>query len=145
MRAPADVLKVRFGLSDDQVTKIETIRTNFLKKQITYRAEIQKIRLEQRQLMQSDLPAEAKVLQLMRKARAQRGKLAEERVKAHLKIMATLTKDQRTKVRTECGPMMGQGRGWGPGARGWGRGKGWGHGRGRGWGRGPGGPGGPGW
>ena len=143
MHAPPDVLKARFGLTDDQVTKIDGIRVNFLKKQITYRAEIQKLRLEHRQLFQSDLPNEGKVLQAMRKTRGLRGKLAEERVKTHLKIMATLTKEQRTKIRTECGPMMGP-KGWGHGGKGWGRGRGWGHG-GKGWGRGRGGPGGPGW
>lgn len=134
MHAPPDVLKSQLKLSDAQVTSIEAIRTNVLTKRITLKAEIQKLQLKNRKLMQADLPDERQVLTAMRKGRALRGKLQEEHAKGQIKILAALTKEQRTELRAKC-PMgwgLGQpGGGWGKGGRGRGRG-----GHGRGWGGG---------
>ena len=68
--------------------------------------------------------------------------LALERVKAQLKMMAVLSKDQRTQLRAKC-TELGPGKRWGHWKK---RGKGhWGHkGMHKGMGRGRGGPGGPG-
>jgi hypothetical protein len=140
MHAPPEVLKTQLALNDAQLAKVQAIRNNFLNKRITYRAQIQKLRLQQRQLMESsNLPSEAKVLQLMRKKRAIRGKLAEERVKAWMRSLKLLSKEQLALVKARC-PGPGWGWGWKGRGRGWGRGPGW-HRGGPGWGRG----GGPGW
>jgi Spy/CpxP family protein refolding chaperone len=133
MRAHPDVLKTKLGLNDGQVALVKKVRTNFLNKRITARAEIQKLRLQMRTLYESsDIPNEQKLLNLMRKMRGQRGRLTEERVKTHLRIMRVLTKEQRVQLRAKC-----MERGWGKGPRG----KRWGPGRGPGAKRG-GGPGG---
>jgi len=130
VHAPADVLKSKFKLDDGQVAKIEALRTHFLNKQITLRADLQKLQVKHRALFEADLPNEAQALNAMRAMRSLRGKLQEEAFKTHLKLLSVLTKEQRAQIRTECP--------WGRGGKGWG-GKGWGgKGRGRGWGQGPG-------
>jgi Spy/CpxP family protein refolding chaperone len=150
MRAHPDVLKARLGLSDQQVQQLVPLRNNLMSKSITLRAQAAQLGVQLKTVMEADLPDQAKVLDLMRKMRGVRGQLQEERAKAGLKAMQILTKDQRTKLRTECGPGAGWGRrgafgpgGFGPGGRGR-RGGGWGGGAG-GWGGGGGGGGGGGW
>jgi Spy/CpxP family protein refolding chaperone len=144
LHAPPEVLKARLSLNDAQLAKLQAVRVNVLTKQIKLKAELDQHRLVMQQLMQQDLPPQAKVLQQMRKARSLRGVLQEERVKAYLKALAVLTTQQRQLVRAQC--PWGMGQRWGRG-HGWGRGDGCGRG-GPGWrggrgGRGPGGPGGP--
>ena len=131
MWAHPDALKAKLALNDGQVARISKVRMNFVQKRVTVRAEIQKLRLQMRTLYESsDIPNEQKLLNLMRKIRGQRGKLNEERVKTHLRVMRILTKEQRVQLRAKC-MELGPGRGF--------RGRPWGRGR-----RGPGGPGGPG-
>ena len=143
MRAHPDVLRDKLGLKPDQVTRIRKLRSNFRYKRITARAEIQRHRLQMRELFEaSGVPADGKVLGLMRKIRAKRGRLMEERMKTHLAAMRTLTGEQRTTLRTKCRKMRGHGKwmhgrrggpgGRGPGGRGGGGPGGWGHG-GPGW------------
>jgi Spy/CpxP family protein refolding chaperone len=143
MHAHPDVLHSEFGLSADQISKLEAIRDNFVQKRITHKASKARIRVELRKEWRKDLPNEAKVLKQMRKMRNLRGKIQEERTKALLKALRLLSSEQRAQFRAKCmkmGPRRG-GKGWG---------KGWGKGRGRrggcpcGPGGGPGGPGGPG-
>lgn len=139
MHAHPDLLQEKLGLKSGQLARINRLRSNFQNKKITARAEIQRLRLQMRELFQSsDVPSNRQVLGLMRKIRAQRGRLMEERMKTHLAAMRTLSKEQRTTLRTKC-PEMGRRGKWGH------RGH---HGRGRGpggGGRGPGGPGHGGW
>jgi Spy/CpxP family protein refolding chaperone len=101
-RAPQMMLKQKLGLSDAQVKKIESIRMNFMQKRITLRANMQRQRLKMRALWQQDLPSQNAVLSGMRKLRSIRGTLMEERVKASLWMMGTLTKQQRQKLRQKC-------------------------------------------
>ena len=118
-----EMLKAKLGLTDAQVARLQSIRTNVMSKQIQARAEAQQLQLKQRELFQADLPDQNKVLDGMRKVRAVRGRMAEERVKAHLAMLSTLTKEQRAQLRSQClaaGPGQGQWGGKGMG-RGWGR------------------------
>jgi len=138
MHAPGDVLKLKLGLNDGQVAKLLPIRTAFQSKRITLTAQMQQIGLQLRTLFEAgDLPDTNKVIDLSRKLRNVRGNLEEERIKTQLKLLGTLTKEQRTKLRTECmhGPRPGMGKGGRGGGRWGGPGGGWGH---------PGGGGGPG-
>ncbi len=147
MRAHPDMLKIRLGITDAQLAKIQAVRNNVISKRISSRAQLAQIRLKLRTLGEQDLPDEKKVLNLMRTARGVRGRMTEEGVKAHLKILRMLKKAQRAMLRATCAQRTGWGqrgnRRWGKGGRGFGRrggGRGFG-GRGLG---GPGGPGGPG-
>ena len=121
--AHPEVLKAKLGLSDAQVQKVEALRTNVMTKMIKGRAEVQLLRLQKRRLMQADLPDTNKVLKVHRKMRSIRGRLAEERIKTHIRFLGLLSKDQRTKLRLKCAK-----RGWGGRGhhRRGGRGKGWG-------------------
>lgn len=139
MHASPDRLKAKLGLTDQQLAKIEPVRTNFLRKRIRFKADLKQQRLDLRRLMWQEAPSEGKVLALMRKSRGVRGRLAEERVKAHLKVLSILTPDQRKKVRARCGGPGGGGFGDGPCphcAKKWGGKRGRGHG-GPPWGPGP--------
>lgn len=144
LNAPPEVLKARLSLTDDQLNRIQALRTNFLTKRIKQRSQLQLVQLQLRTLLEADLPDQGKVLTQMRKARGIRGKIQEERVKAQLKMLTVLKKEQRTLLRAQCPGWGGKGafKGGGPWGRkrGFGPGRGWGRG-GRG-GRGPGGPGG---
>jgi len=126
-------MKERMGLSTQQIKTIVAARDNFFQKRIVHHAEVQRTKLQMRKLMQQDLPPQKQVLQVMRKARNLRGKVKEERVKTHLKILSTLSADQRKTLRKRCrqrgfrGEMGRQGQG-----RGQHRGKGRGMGRGMG-------------
>lgn len=138
MRAHPDMLKTRLGVTDAQLTKIQAVRNNCISKRINSKAQLAQIRLKLRTLGEQDLPDEKKVLNLMSKARGVRGQMMEEGVKAQLKMMRTLKKEQRATLRATCAKQRlgrgGKGR-WHKGGRGYGR---------RGGGGGPGGPGGPG-
>ena len=127
--APSFVLKDKLGLNLQQIAKIEKIRDNFAEKRISSKAELARTQLKVRKLLQQDLPQEAQVLQVLRKARTIRGTLKEEKVKAALWMLGTLTPEQRASLRKDCYRRHQMGRfGRGPGhGRGWG---GPGHGRG---------------
>lgn len=150
LKAHPEVLKAKLNLTNDQLIRIQTLRTNFLTKRIKQKAQLQLVQLQLRTLLEADLPVQNKVLTQMRKARGIRGKIQEERVKAQLKMLTVLKKEQRTLLRTHCpgwghkgafrgGPWgrkgkgfrRGHGRGWGRGGRG--GGGGWGPGGGGGW------------
>jgi hypothetical protein len=142
LRAPLPVLKQRLGLDDAQASRIQAIRTNYQQKLAKHSGRLEKHRVAMQQLMQADVPDQGKVLAEMRRGRALRGKIREERAKARLKILATLNKDQRNLLRSWCPRLGAGGPGWGQGA-GLGRGGAWG--AGGGWGRGRGGGRGGGW
>lgn len=129
LRAHPDVLKAKFGFTDAQIKKIHAIQDNFASKRIAHGARAMQLKIKLRRMMQQDTPNEARVLALHRQIRALRGKIAEEGIKARIRTMGSMTKQQRTQFRQKCGKH---------GKRGW-QGK---RGRGgRGWGRGPRGPG----
>ena len=143
MMAQPAMLKAKLGLDDAQIQKIQKIWYNMASKAIKTRAEVQQLRLKKRMLMQTDLPDENKVLALHRKIRSLRGKMSEEKIKSRLKVLRTLTKQQRTKYRAMCPRGMGHGN-WGRMGRRGGRG-GHGGGYGKGMGQQGGGWGGGGW
>jgi Spy/CpxP family protein refolding chaperone len=126
MFAHPDVLKERFKLTDNQARRVQNIRDNMLSKRITHSAQAKQYGLKLHSAMQADRPNEARVLALHRKMRAERGKAAEEGIKARIKIINLLTPEQRKQIRSSCAA----GKGWG---QGWGKGRGWAH---RGGGRG---------
>jgi len=99
MRMHPQKLKQVLGLSAAQAARIAAIRTNAQSKRIQLRAKVQLQRLALRNEMKKDLPSQAKVLALLRKTRALRGKMREEGIKAHLKVLGTLTAEQRGKLR----------------------------------------------
>jgi periplasmic protein CpxP/Spy len=130
MHAPPELLKSQLGLKDDQVSRLVALRTNFLSKRITYHAEMEQLKLQLENLHQADLPDLNKVLDLQRKVRGIKGKLDEERIKAHIKSLEVMTKEQRTQLRSQCPRMAPPPEGGAPGfGRRGGRG---GHGR-HGW------------
>jgi Spy/CpxP family protein refolding chaperone len=91
-------MKEKLQLTDVQIRRIDAIRMNFQNKRIDLKARLSRLRLKSQQLMQQDQPPQDKVLQMMRQRRHLRGLLAEERVKAQLKIRATLTPKQRQQL-----------------------------------------------
>jgi len=130
MYAPADVLKTKLGLDDRQLQNIEAIRNNFFTKRDQLQRLLEKQWDKARSLWAADLPDQKQVLDHMRETRQIRGRLHEERVKAHLKVLALLTPQQRFTLKAQC-PGFGMGRrgGFGHGRRKWG---GWKNGRGPG-------------
>jgi Spy/CpxP family protein refolding chaperone len=137
MHAPPAALKAKLGLNDGQIAKLQPLRTNFQSKKIGLEAQAKQAGLQLKTYLETaDLPDQKKVLDLARKINNVHWQIVEERVKAQIQIMQILTKDQRTKLRTDCAT-MGPG---GPGKGGHGH---WGGGQGgHGPGHGPGGPGG---
>lgn len=117
MHAHPDVLKAQLGLTGAQLKTLQAVRTNFFNKRVDLRAAMGKEQIKLRALWDADVPNEGQVLAHMRKVRGLRGKLHEERVKAQIKVLRTLTMQQRTKLRANCakfGPGGGRGFG-GPG------------------------------
>jgi Spy/CpxP family protein refolding chaperone len=130
IHAPPAALKAKLGLNDGQIAKLLPIRNNFQSKKIGLEAQAKQAGLQLKSYMETaDLPDQKKVLELARKINNVHWQIVEERIKTQIQIMQLLTKDQRTKLRTDCATM-------GPGGPGKGGHHG-GHGR-------PGGPGGPG-
>jgi len=137
MMAPPDILKAKLGLSDQQVSQLQTIRTNVMTKTIKLGSEAKLTAITLIPLMQADLPDEAKVLAVHKKVSSLRAQIGEERIKAGIAVLKVLSKDQRAKLRTDCfsrgkgggmgkhGPKMGADENGGGGAGG---GAGWGAG-----------------
>jgi Spy/CpxP family protein refolding chaperone len=139
MRAHPDVLKSKLGLSDKQLQQIQPLRQQVASKSITLGAQMAQLGLQLRTAMEADLPDQNKVIDLSRKLRNVKGQLVEERIKAGLKLLQILTKEQRAQLRAQCAGGGGFGGGkWGRGWRrgghgGFGGGGGGGH-HGAGWG-----------
>jgi Spy/CpxP family protein refolding chaperone len=121
MFGPPDALKSGFGLTDSQIQKIESIRSDLETKMEKHRSKLQSLYLKKRTLMQEDMPPEEKVLELERDIASRRADVAEERIKAWLSIMGELTPQQRANIRAACAP-PGSRMGRGPGRRGMRRG-----------------------
>jgi DNA-binding MarR family transcriptional regulator len=107
MSQPA-AFKASLGLTNVQVTKIQAIHKNMVAKRTAHGAALLKLQQQLAVERQMDMPREAKVMSLMRKGRALRGKMTEEHAKARLRILKVLTQEQRTKYRAEC-PNGGKG------------------------------------
>ena len=102
MHAHPDVLKAQTRTHWCQLKTIQAVRTNFFNKRVDLRAAMDKEQIKLRALWDADVPNEGQVLAHMRKVRGLRGKLHEERVKAQIKVLRTLTKQQRTTLRANC-------------------------------------------
>ncbi len=92
------VMKEALGLTDEQVVKIEDIRTETRKKMIKTRAEIRVARIEMRELMHQekiDRAAVDKKIQVISNLRTQ---AMRQGVDTRVKVHAVLTPEQRKKI-----------------------------------------------
>ncbi|MFH1132631.1 MAG: hypothetical protein V1754_14950, partial [Pseudomonadota bacterium] len=119
LHAHPEMLKKKFGLTDEQISRIRKNKVNFFEKKISLRSQIDLLGFQLGLLFEEDLPDQGKVLNLMRKKRSLKGQLKEEKVKSILNAMAVLTKEQRDQVRARC---WDHGKGHGPGYPGFGPG-----------------------
>lgn len=102
MHAHADALKTRLKLSPAQVKQIEAIRSSLWTTKGKLAGQLEQERANGKILWQGDLPDQGKALAHLRKVHNLRGQMREEKLKAHLKILALLSKDQRAQLRTQC-------------------------------------------
>jgi Spy/CpxP family protein refolding chaperone len=102
MRAHPEMLKEKLGLNDDQITRIRTVRNDFLTKRVRLQSQAAEQKVRLRILFEEDLPNEGKVLDAMRKARNAKGRMMEAGVKTQLKLMRVLTPQQRKEMRKKC-------------------------------------------
>lgn len=102
MHAPPPVLKAKLGLDDAQIKKLQELRAALMGKGLELRAQVQKEQLALRALLAQDLPQEAAVVDALRKVRAARGLLHEERIKTMIKVLGLLSPPQRAKLRAAC-------------------------------------------
>jgi len=164
MMGPPD-LEAELGLSDEQVTQLEALRSEAAKSGLRARTDMQLKHMELEELLEADQPNEAAIQSKLRELSDTRHTLMQQRITNRLAMRRVLTTEQRAKwnkmrKRFFRHGMMGRfsdQRGFG--RRGWhhqgfGPGSGFGPGQGRGFcpgcgmgpGRGPGadsGPGGP--
>ena len=158
-------LKDELKLNENQVTKLEQLRTEFYQKAAKERIEMQAIRLEIQKLYLADKLDVAGVEKHLRAMEKRRTDLQIERLKAIEQAKEVLTPEQLKQLQTlpfgrgprfgrggfgpgqgmgpgggmmgPRGGMMGPGGGMGPGMTGQGYGPGYGRGMGPGWGWGP--------
>ena len=102
MRAPSWALKKRAGLNNAQIAKLKVIRTNFKKSIIPLRAQIRLLRVDMKDLMDNENVDQGKVLALVQKIHALKGKAKLLRVKMKLSVRSLLTPGQRMKLRKKC-------------------------------------------
>lgn len=105
MHAPGDTLKERLGISDSVLGKIESLRDKSQYDAIAMRADLERLQLKLRKQLARDLPDLDTVLKLVRREHALLGKLAEERIKSEIRLLALLDKGQRAKLREHCRKM----------------------------------------
>jgi Spy/CpxP family protein refolding chaperone len=114
------------GLSDQQIRRIETIRNGADRELIDIRHELDKARLEMRQLMQDYNAEEAAILGLVEKMHAIKLRVKKNRVRMKLAIRKEMTPEQfervreaRAEFRMKRREMRRQGRGKGGKGGGW--------------------------
>jgi Spy/CpxP family protein refolding chaperone len=146
-------LKNELKLNENQVTKLEQLRTDFYKKAANERIEMQALRLELQKLYLADKLDVAAAEKQLRAIEKKRTDLQIERLKAIEQAKEVLTPEQLKQLETygfgsrfgrggfgpggmmgPGGGMMGPRGGMGPGMMGQGYGRGWGMGPGWGWG-----------
>jgi Spy/CpxP family protein refolding chaperone len=106
----------KLNLSEDQKSKIEDIRFEHQKIAIELRAELQKNRLSQKQLLKSDNVDKSEYLALVEQGNAVRSKLQISRADMQMNILEQLDETQR-KIWNDSGSCCGIGNGEGRGMK----------------------------
>lgn len=118
MVAPSKVLKKRVGLNDTQITTLKTLRTDFKKQMIPLKAKIKLIRVDMKNLLDTENVDQQKVLALVEQINTLKGQLKILKVKTKLQIRALLTAEQREKLHKSCRKRMRRFGRWGRGGHG---------------------------
>ena len=107
------------NLTNDQKTQIDQLRTSHMKEMTTFRADLDKLQAELRQLEIVDNPDMKKVDAKIDEISAVKNKMAKERANHRLAVRGLLTPEQKVYFDANCchGPRKGdfQGRGNGQG------------------------------
>ena len=121
------------NLTDDQKTQIDQLRTSHMKEMTTYRADLDKLQAELRQLEIVDNPDMKKIDAKIDEISSVKNKMTKERTNHRLAVRGLLTPEQKVYFDANCGYRQGKGNHQGKGyGRGMGNGSGMGAGKGAG-------------
>lgn len=101
MRARTWKLK-KIGLSDTQIAKLKSIRTNFKKAKIPLKAQIKLLRVDLKDIMDNPTIDQSQVIALVQKIHALKGKLKILRITTRLNIRGLLSLEQKKSLRKLC-------------------------------------------
>lgn len=122
-------LKEMLGLTDEQVSKIESLRSEFLKEAIDLDAQIQKKRLELGDLFRDPQAKQEKIEAVQKELNSLTAQKHEKAQDYRLKARGVLTPEQIGKLPPGCSFGNPQAGAMCPGGPGWGRGPGPGGGK----------------
>jgi Spy/CpxP family protein refolding chaperone len=116
MRGHLARLKQELNLSDAQLKDLEAVRIPFLTEAVGLRGNMEMYHVQLEEALSTDVPDEAKVLDIERKLREAYAHYEEDGTKAYIKMLGILTPEQRTQLCEHCStlgpPGMGMRR-WG--------------------------------